>query len=96
MLVFLQKTHFALCIISKNEVIINTVPFIKYIKDKTRTYSNSTILFFFFYFYHATSEKDDTKNSASLQSLVRISNARADAHNTIAPPPHIQDPVTKN
>ena len=41
-------------------------------------------------------KKTTQKNSASLQSLVRISNARADAHNTIAPPPHIQDPVTKN
>jgi hypothetical protein len=59
---------------------------------------HSQILQYFFLLFLARNfrKKTTQKNSASLQSLVRISNARADAHNTIAPPPHIQDPVTKN
>ena len=59
---------------------------------------HSQILQYFFLLFLARNfrKKTTQKTLRPLRSLLRISTARADAHNTIAPPPHIQDPVTKN
>jgi hypothetical protein len=60
-------------------------------------FSRVFFLFYCLYYCHATSKKDDTNKLASpLQSLVRISTARANAHNTIAHFRHTQITKIKN
>ena len=60
-----------------------------YIITNTAVFSFYIVLLIFFLLFFITQpwKKDDTKTLRPLRSLVRISAARADAHNTIAPLP---------
>ena len=61
-----------------------------YIITNTAVFSFYIVLLIFFLLFLSRNlgKKDDTKTLRPLRSLVRISTARADAHNTIAPFPH--------